>query len=120
MSENYYEKIAKMLGVELFQDFLIENSGGEIIKGCPYHFTDKGLFSSNNNQRNQSDVLSWLLEEHYVISKDMWETMEITIPKTLKFQLDSIEEKEERDKYITQAITAFVKHDKEFNYNFYN
>lgn len=68
MAKNYMQDVAKMLGVELEEEFKIENSS------LLYKFTEQGLFFKDNEGWNYAyDILDDLLKGDAEIEKLPWQ-----------------------------------------------
>lgn len=77
MDKNYMSEIAKMLGVELDEEFMIEDSDGNLIKIGFYKLTNVGCFyKETQNQKfleNGNGVFLGILQGTYRIRKLPWE-----------------------------------------------
>lgn len=75
MGKNYMPEVARMLGVEIDEEFDLLNEGGEVIDYSPYKFTSKVIVDCYDAEINSS-VFFELLIGKYTIQKRPWRPKE--------------------------------------------
>lgn len=74
MAKNYMQDVARMLGVELGEEFMIKDPDGHLIDAKFYRITEAGCFCRNNNQNSIGDgKLLGILEGTFQIKKLPWQ-----------------------------------------------
>lgn len=73
MAKNYMQDVARMLGVELGEEFMIKDPDGHLIDAKFYRITEAGCFCRNNNQNSiGAGKLLGILEGTFQIKKLPW------------------------------------------------
>lgn len=75
MSKNYMPEVAKMLGVEIGEEFDVLDEDGEIRDCGPYKFTNETIVNCLGHEANSWPLLC-LLEGKYTIKKRPWRPTE--------------------------------------------
>lgn len=69
---NYYKQIAEMLGVELNEEFILENIYGNRYNECTYMFTELGLLHSCSTGFDKSYLLDTVIKGTLIVKKLPW------------------------------------------------
>lgn len=75
MSKNYMPEVAKILGVEIGEEFDVFDADGEIRKYGPYEFTDEAIVDCVGNGADDW-LLFCLLTGRYTLQKRPWRPKE--------------------------------------------
>lgn len=70
MGKNYIPEVAKILGVEIGEEFNLLNKDGEATTGSPYKFEDNGFINCYGT--SQSHVLIKILRGDYTVQEPLW------------------------------------------------
>lgn len=81
MGKNYIPEVAKILGLEIGEEFNILNTDGEVIGSGPYVFTDKAIISWCEEELS-SYVLFQLLKGKFTFIKQPWRPYEDIAPRS--------------------------------------
>lgn len=90
MSRNYMPEVAKILGVEIGEEFDVFDADGEIRKYGPYEFTDEAIVDCVGNGADDW-LLFCLLTGRYTLQKRPWRPKEgelywlVTVGGLLKY-----------------------------------
>ena len=71
MCKNYMPEVAKMLGVEIGEEFDVLDEDGEIRDCGPYKFTNETIVNCLGHEANSWPLLC-LLEGKYTLQKRPW------------------------------------------------
>lgn len=70
MGKNYIPEVAKILGVEIGEEFNLLNEDGEVTTGSPYKLEDNGFINCYGT--SQSHALIEILRGDYTIQEPPW------------------------------------------------
>lgn len=76
MGRNYMPEVAKMLGLEIGEEFDLIYEKGQKSDWCPYKITHDGLVDENGNWRLHETALLNLLKGAYTLQKRPWRPKE--------------------------------------------